>query len=97
MKVGEERKINVTFPKDYHSSELAGAETVFEVKLNAIKTQEIPKLDDEFVSHENIPNVKTVSEFKKYLKEQIQSQYDLNYKDALTKDIITFIISITNL
>lgn len=97
MHVGETKKIDIKFPKDYHSKELAGADTVFEVTLNEIKTQELPKLNDEFVEHEKIPNVKTVNEFKKYLKEQIQAQFDLNYKDAISKDIITYIISITKL
>lgn len=97
MKVGETKKINVKFPKDYHSKELANADTVFEVTLNEIKTQELPELNNAFVEHENIPNVKTVDEFKKYLKEQIQAQYDLNYKDAISKEIINYIISITNL
>ena len=97
MKIGETKKIDVKFPKDYHSKDLANADTVFEVTLHEIKKQEIPTLNDEFIISENIPNVKTVSEFKKYLKEQIQAQFDLNYKDAITKDIISYIISITNL
>ena len=97
MKIGETKKIDVKFPKDYHSKDLANADTIFEVTLHEIKKQEIPTLNDEFIISENIPNVKTVSEFKKYLKEQIQAQFDLNYKDAITKDIINYIISITNL
>ncbi len=97
MKIGENRKIDVKFPDDYHSKELAGANAVFEVSLHEIKSQEIPQLTDEFVKHENIKDVNNVNEYKKYIKQQIQAQYDQNYKDAISKDLITFIISITNL
>jgi trigger factor len=45
----------VTFPENYHSTELAGAPVVFKVKLHEVKETLIPAKDDEFV--------KDVSEF----------------------------------
>ncbi|MDR0803603.1 MAG: FKBP-type peptidyl-prolyl cis-trans isomerase [Rickettsiales bacterium] len=36
-KVGEERNITVKFPADYPAANLAGKETLFRVKVNAIK------------------------------------------------------------
>ena len=45
---GEECDVNVTFPEVYHAEELKGKAAVFKVKINAIKTQELPELDDEF-------------------------------------------------
>lgn len=53
--LGEDVEINVTFPEEYHSSDLAGKEVVFKVKINEIKAKELPELDDEFA--------KDVSEF----------------------------------
>ena len=97
MNVNETKKIQIKFPKDYFSKELANADVEFDVTLKEIKLVELPKLDDEFVKHENIKDVNTVAEFKKFIKEQIQKQYDLNYKDQITKEIINYIISITEL
>ena len=37
MKTGEEKDINVTFPEDYHSEDLKGANVIFKVKVNEIK------------------------------------------------------------
>ena len=48
MKIDEEREIEVTFPKEYFSKDLAGKDATFKVKLHEIKKKELPKLDDEF-------------------------------------------------
>lgn len=55
MKVDEEKDINVKFPEEYFSKDLAGKDATFKVKLHEIKKKELPKLDDEFA--------KDVSEF----------------------------------
>ena len=47
MKIGEEKDINVTFPKEYFEKNLAGKPAVFHVKLNSISVKELPKLDTE--------------------------------------------------
>ena len=54
MKAGEEKDIDITFPKDY-TPELAGKPVVFHVKVNEVKVKEVPAIDDEFA--------KDVSEF----------------------------------
>ena len=48
-KIGDEFDVNVTFPEEYHAEELAGKPAVFKCKLHAIKTTELPDVDDEFV------------------------------------------------
>lgn len=68
MKIDEEKDINVTFPEEYFSKELAGKEATFKVKVHEIKKKELPELDDEFA--------KDVSEFDtlKELKEDIKAK-----------------------
>lgn len=48
-KTGEEFTINVTFPDNYQMEEIAGQLCEFKIKLNEIKSKELPDLDDEFV------------------------------------------------
>ena len=55
MKINEEKNINVKFPEEYFSKELAGKDATFKVKLHEIKEKKLPELDDEFA--------KDVSEF----------------------------------
>lgn len=45
---GEERVINPSFPENYHSTELAGKEAEFTVKVNSVEEATLPELDDEF-------------------------------------------------
>ena len=70
MKVGEEKDITTTFPKDYHSKELAGKETIFKIKLHEIKRKELPALDDEFAK--DISEFDTFEEYKKSVKERLE-------------------------
>ncbi len=49
MGAGEEKRINVTFPEDYHNAELAGKAAEFDIKVNEVREAEVPELDDEFV------------------------------------------------
>jgi trigger factor len=37
LKAGEEKDINVTFPKEYHAENLKGKPAVFKVKVNSVK------------------------------------------------------------
>ena len=45
---GQQKTIEVTFPEDYHSEELAGKKVQFEVTVNEVKAPVLPELDDSF-------------------------------------------------
>ncbi|MDO3385703.1 trigger factor [Gilvimarinus sp. SDUM040013] len=48
MKAGEEKTIKVTFPEDYQSDELKGAEAEFLIKVNSVAEQTLPELKKAF-------------------------------------------------
>jgi trigger factor len=48
-KTGEEKSLNLSFPDDYHAEDLKGQAVVFNVKVNSVKTQVLPEIDDEFI------------------------------------------------
>ncbi len=70
IKAGEERAVNVTFPKEYHSSDLAGKEAVFECKVHEVKFEEVPALDDEFAK--DISEFDTLEELKADLRAKME-------------------------
>ncbi|GAA3724719.1 trigger factor [Salinicoccus jeotgali] len=86
MSLEEEKDVNVTFPEEYHAEELAGKEAVFKVKINSIKSKEIPELDDELVK-ELDQDVETVDALKekleKDLKEAKENEADVTMKEQL--------------
>jgi trigger factor len=74
MKIDEEKEIEVTFPKEYQSAELAGADVMFKVKLLEIQEKVIPAdLNDEVVA-KLLPGEDKPSE--KLLKEKIKEQLE---------------------
>jgi len=75
MKYDEEKEINVTFPKEYQSKDLAGADVVFKVKLHEIQAKAEPTIDDEFAK-KLLPQEEnaTVELLKEKIKEQIENE-----------------------
>ena len=72
MKVDEEKEINVKFPDEYFSAELAGKDATFKVKLHEIKRKELPKIDDEFAK--DVSEFETLKELKESIKEKLQAE-----------------------
>ena len=71
-KIDEEFDVVVTFPEDYHASELAGKEATFKTKLKGISEFELPELDDDFASE--ISEFDTLDEFKADIRKNLEEQ-----------------------
>ena len=69
--IGEEFKINVKFPEEYHDEKVDGKDAEFNIKLNAIKEKVLPAIDDELAKKVN-PTFLTLDS----LKEDIQKYVD---------------------
>ena len=72
MKKGEERDLNLTFPEDYGSEELAGQDVVFHVKLNAIK--QMPEVDDAWAKETSGGEYETLAEYREATKADLEEQ-----------------------
>ena len=87
MKIDEEKEINVEFPKDYFSKELAGKPATFKVKLHTIKKKELPTLDDEFAK--DVSEFNTLKELKEDIKKKLEHENEHRAKheteDAVVK------------
>ncbi|MBN2287314.1 MAG: trigger factor [Tissierellales bacterium] len=70
--VGEEVDVNVVFPVEYHSEELAGKAVVFKVKIHEIKAKELPELDDEFAK--DVSEFDTLDELKEDTKKMLEKK-----------------------
>ncbi|MFA6694746.1 MAG: trigger factor, partial [Bacillota bacterium] len=87
QKIGEEGKVTVTFPEDYHHEALKGKESIFEVKVNEIKKEELPELDDEFAK--DVSDKETLDEYRVQIKEDLQKSYDHQAAHELEDQILT--------
>ncbi len=89
-KAGDEFDLNLTFPKEYHSAKLAGADVVFSVTLKAVKEVVLPKVDDEFAKKAG--PFKTVKEMKDDIKRELndnrEREADENFKQQLVDKLV---------
>ena len=75
MKKGETKDLNLTFPKEYNSAELAGKDVVFTVTVHEIKEKVKPEINDDF-ARDIDPNSKGLDDLKSKLKKGLQTEAD---------------------
>lgn len=70
--VDAELDVNVTFPEEYHATELAGKPAVFKCKVHKIEKKELPEIDDELIK--DCSDFDTVDEYKADAKKRLEDQ-----------------------
>ena len=89
MKRDQEKEIEVTFPEEYGSKELAGKPAVFKVLLKEIKEKKLPKLDGSFAKEFG---AKSLADLKKQLEESYltseQSRIDNDLRERMMNQLI---------
>ena len=90
-KAGDKKDITVTFPEQYHASDLAGKEAVFAINLISVKEKEIPALDDEFAA--DVSDFDTLAEYKKDIKKNLTKRAESIAKDGMENDLIEKIVN----
>ena len=87
MKKGENKDLELTFPKDYGVENLNGAKVIFKVKVNDLKRRVIPELDEDFFADLGMENVNSKKDLEDKLEGEIKEQKDREaeqrYVDAL--------------
>ena len=95
MKIDEEKDINVKFPDEYFSKDLAGKDAVFKVTLHGIKKKELPKLDDEFAK--DVSEFDTLDELKNSIKERLDTDNERKAKYETEEEAIKTVCDNTNI
>ncbi|MBR4454856.1 MAG: trigger factor, partial [Solobacterium sp.] len=90
VKAGDEKEINVTFPEDYASEELAGKPVVFKVKVNEVKRKVVPALDDDFAKDVSVPGVETVEDLRRTVRERLEA----SRKEAAEREADTALLAL---
>lgn len=85
--IGADVDVNVTFPEQYHSEELAGNAVVFHVHVNGIREKEMPALDEDFVK-EVSETANTVDEYKAEIREKLEKQAENRAESAFENEVI---------
>ena len=71
VKEGDEKTLNVTFPKDYQAANLKGKAATFDIVVKSVKTAGETKIDDEFATQLGL---KDLDQLKGLIRDQQQQE-----------------------
>ena len=89
--LNKETEVNVTFPEDYHATELAGKPAVFKCTVKEIKEKQLPDLDDEFASE--VSDFDTMSEYREDVQKKLTSKKEEEAKIAKEEAVLDAVIA----
>ena len=91
MNPGETREINIHFPEDYLNEKLANLDITFHVKLNGIREEVLPEINDEFAK--DLGKYKTLDQLKNAISDNLQEGYKKRTEQELNEQIFTALIA----
>ncbi len=89
-KTGDEVTLNLTFPADYSTAELAGQAVVFNVKVNSIKTSIVPELTEDYVKSNT--DYDSIDAYKEGTRANLVKDNEETMKNEKIKNLITAIV-----
>ncbi len=89
MEKGTEKEIELTFPEDYATQELAGKTAIFKVALKSVQEKLLPELDDEFAQQFGVD---TFAEFREKITTSYEDYEKKRILDDLKERIVTALL-----
>lgn len=90
-KKGDKKSLNLTFPENYQSADLAGKAVVFDVTVNSVTEEQVPELNDAFVQENT--SFKTVDEYKEDKMQALLKSKSDEADQKVKSDIYTAILN----
>ncbi|MBE7076991.1 MAG: trigger factor [Clostridiales bacterium] len=94
LNVGESKDVEVTFPAEYHATDLAGKPATFKCTIKQVRERVLPELNEEFVS--NSTEFETVEEYKKSVEDRLVKEANERAEIELDNDMLDKIIDDTD-
>ena len=91
MNPDETKEINIHFPEDYLNKKLANLDITFHVKLNGIREEVLPEINDEFAK--DLGKYKTLDQLKNAISDNLQEGYKKRTEQELNEQIFTALIA----
>lgn len=90
-KIGGTYDIDLTFPEDYGSEDLAGQDVVFTVKINSVKSTVVPEYTADWVKENS--DVETKKDYEVLIKDQLIEQKEETAKNNIMADLWNQVVS----
>lgn len=95
MNVDETKKLNLTFPDEYHEKDLAGQGVIFTITLKDLKEKELPELDDDFA--QEVSEFETMAQLRESLEKQYQEKAVNDTKQNIHGAIVAELLNHTSI
>lgn len=86
LKKGDKKEVKVSFPKDYHVKDLAGAPVKFDVVIKNVKEIEYPKIDKAYLAKFKI-DANDEKGLEQYIRNIFKQEDEMQYQDMAMRII----------
>jgi len=90
-RVGETREMPVHFPDDFQDPVLAGKDVTFKITVKALKTKEVPELNDEFA--QKVADVADMAALRDQVRQQLEESArevaEREVRDQLVEQVVS--------
>ena len=90
MREGERAEFTTTIPEDYANPDLAGKEAQYEVEVKAVKTRELPELDDEFAKTQG--DYETLDGLRETIREEMVQRKEADARRDLRETVLNELV-----
>lgn len=94
MNKDEEKEFSLKFPADYPTADLAGKEPHFKIRINEIKQEILPELNDEFAAVVN-PETKTVAALREKVVAEMQQRAEERVRTEFEEKVINAVADLS--
>lgn len=88
--IGEEVSLDLTFPEDYNSEDLAGKDVNFKVTINSISVKNTPELTDALVKENT--DYDTIDAYKDSIREELKTSNEESAEQQAKSDIFNKVV-----
>lgn len=91
VKKGETVDLNLKFPENYGSADLAGKDVIFTVTVNSIKTP-AEEPSDEWAKNLGVEGVTNLEQLKAHMKEDLENEAEESYNDEVRNAAVEIVV-----
>ena len=86
LNIGDEKDVEVTFPEEYHASDLAGKPASFHVKVLGITEKQLPEIDDDFA--QDTTEFDSLEEYKADVRAKLEQSKEERAKSEMENVLV---------
>lgn len=96
IKKGDEKEFKLTVPADFSQKEIAGKEAALKVKINEIKQEKLPEINDDLAKMVN-PDLLTVTAMREAAEKELRQRAEERTKVDFEQQLIDAVVALSQI